>query len=129
MMFSVNLCNLLEVTSGKRLTSDLATQWIDDVDDPYELHVSNPEYAKIKVPDPGPEQELSILSKPIKILAQSNAYPYGLTNDKIERLEEAGYETIMDIAEATDETILSIYMIGPRSLSRIRDVIYQAIWM
>jgi hypothetical protein len=128
-MFSINLCNLLEVTQGKRLTIDLVSQWIDQTEDPFELHVSNPEYAKIRVPDPGPEQDLSILKKPIHTLARSNAYPYGLTEDKIERLEEAGFQTILDLAEAPDEKILRIHMIGQKSLDRIRDVVYQAIWM
>lgn len=128
-VYFVNLCNLLDVTAGKRLTSELANQWIEGLDDPFELHVSNPEYSKIRVPDPKPEHELSILSKPIETLAQSNAYPYGLTTDKIVRLREAGINSIQDLAEVSDDKILDIYMVGPRSLKRIRDVVYQAIWM
>jgi hypothetical protein len=128
-LFSINLCNLLEMTSGRRLTSELAGQWTEGTDDPFELHVTNPDYARIRVPEPGPDQDLSILKKDISTLAKSNAYPYGLTEDKIERLKDAGFKTILDIAEASDEQILEIHMIGPRSLSRLRDVIHQAIWM
>jgi hypothetical protein len=128
-VFSVNLCNLLEVTSGRRLTSELAHQWTQGTDDPYELHVSNPEYAKIQIPNPSTDQTLSILYKPISTLGRSNAYPYGLTDDKISRLEDAGFETIVSVAEADDDNILGIHMIGPQSLKRIRDVVFQAIWM
>jgi hypothetical protein len=128
-VFSVNLCNLLEMTTGRRLTSELAHQWTQGTDDPYELHVSNPEYAKIQIPDPGTDHTLSILYKPISTLGKSNAYPYGLTDDKISRLEDAGFETIVSVAEADDEAILGIHMIGPQSLQRIRDVVFQAIWM
>lgn len=128
-VFAVNLCNLLEMTPGRRLTSELAQQWIERTDDPFEFHVNNPDLSRVKIPDPGPERDLSILGKPISTLAQSNAYPYGLTADKIVRLEEGGLETILDVAEATDDQILAIHMVGPRSLKRIRDAVYQAIWM
>ncbi|MBR0690688.1 hypothetical protein JQ594_32585 [Bradyrhizobium manausense] len=128
-VFSVNLCNLLEVTTGRRLTSELATQWTEGTDDPYELHVSNPDYAKIQIPTTGTDYTLSILNKPVSTLARSNAYPYGLTEDKISRLEEAGFKTIISLAEAEDDEILRIHMIGPQSLKRIRDVVFQAIWM
>ncbi|UYO49897.1 hypothetical protein KQX64_04635 [Rhodopseudomonas palustris] len=128
-MFSLNLCNLLDVTTGRRLTSDLAHQWSVGDDEPFELHVGNPEYARIVVPMAGPERDPSVFEKPVETLRRSNAYPYGLTEDKIERLSQAGFRTVFDVANATDERILSIYMIGPRSLKRIRDVIYQAVWM
>ncbi|WID94653.1 hypothetical protein QO058_17665 [Bosea vestrisii] len=128
-VLSANLCNLLEVTPGNRLTSELATQWLDGSDEPFELHVMNPDYNRIAIPEIGSDADLTIFSKGISTLQRSNAYPYGLTFDKVWRLENNGYTTIQDVAEADDEAILSIYMIGPRSLKRIRDVIYQAIWM
>lgn len=129
LVLSVNLCNLLEATPGRRLTSELADQWLDGADEPFELHVMNPEYSKIAIPEPQEETDLSILSKPISTLGRSNAYPYGLTDDKIWRLQHHGFETIQSVAEATDEDIMAIYMIGEKSLKRIRDVIYQAVWM
>lgn len=129
LVLSVNLCNLLESTPGRRLTSELADQWLDGADEPFELYSMNPEYSKIEIPELQPETDLSIFSKPISTLQRSNSYPYGLTEDKVNRLEQEGFETIEGVAEAKDEDILSIYMIGPKSLKRIRDVIYQAVWM
>jgi len=128
-VFSMNLCNLLEVLPGSRLTSDLAEQWTKGTDEPFELHVTNPEFSRLEIPDATPGEDLSILQKPISHLRLSNAYPYGLTDDKVTRLEGAGLSRIVDVAQAPDEQILDIAFIGPKSLKRIRDVVYQAIWM
>jgi hypothetical protein len=125
----MNLCNLLEVLPGSRLTSDLAEQWTKGTDEPFELHVTNPEFSRLEIPDATPGEDLSILQKPISHLRRSNAYPYGLTDDKVTRLEGAGLSRIVDVAQAPDEQILDIAFIGPKSLKRIRDVVYQAIWM
>ncbi|KRQ01286.1 hypothetical protein AOQ73_18195 [Bradyrhizobium pachyrhizi] len=128
-VYSVNLCNLLEMTSGRRLTSDLASQWTEGTEEPYELRYSNNALSQIDIPSPGPEQDLAILRKPISILKKSPIYPYGLTEDKIERLEGAGLTTIRSVAEAEDSEILRINMVGKANLKRIRDVVFQAIWM
>ncbi|WLB53904.1 hypothetical protein [Bradyrhizobium japonicum] len=128
-IFSVNLCNLLEMTPGRRLTSELAQNWIDGTDEPFELRDTNSDYSRIEVPVPGVEQDLAILGKPIATLTKSNAYPYGLTEDKVGRLEGAGLDTILAVAEAPDEVILGIYGVGQANLRRIRDVVHQAIWM
>lgn len=128
-MYSVNLCNLLDETSGRRLTSELASQWTQGTDRPFELHISNPDFAKIQIPEPDGDDDLSILRKPVQTLKRSNAYPYGLTGDKVQRLTEAGFKSILQLAEAPDDAILEIHMIGPKSLKAIRDVIHQAVWM
>lgn len=129
-VYSVNLCNLLEMTVGRRLTSELASQWTRTTEEAYELRYTNNEFAKIEIPAPAlDERDLAILSKPISILKKSPTYPYGLTEDKVERLENAGLTTIKDVAEAEDNTILAINMVGKASLKRIKDVVYQAIWM
>lgn len=128
-VYAVNLCNLLDVTSGRRLTAELAAAWTQGTEDPFEVHVSNPELAKIEVPEPEPGKQMSVLAKPVRSLMRSNAYPYGLTEDKVERLEGAGIGSVLDVASAGDGTLLSIPMIGPKHLKRIRDVVFQAIWM
>jgi len=128
-LFSMNLCNLLDVTPGKRLTSELADQWMRSFDDPYELHSSNVDFKKIEIPEPTPGSGLSILEKDVSTLRKSNIYPYGLTDDKISRLMDAGIETIIDIFEASDKTILDIPYIGNKHLERIRAVANQAVWM
>ena len=129
MVLSANLCNLLEATPGRRLTSELSTQWLDGSDEPFELHSLNPDYSKIVIPDTSVEVDLSIFARPISTLQRSNAYPYGLTEDNIWRLNNFGLDTIEKVAGASDEQILSIHLVGPKSLKRIRDVVYQAIWM
>lgn len=132
--FAVNLCNLLEATQGGRLTTEIAEGWLSGIVDPVELHSSNVEFADIYIPDVevdrgGEQVELPILLKDVSTLKKSNAYPYGLTDDKINRLKDAGLERIVDVAEASDRKLLEIDYVGPRHLKRIRDVVYQAIWM
>ncbi|MDB5652928.1 MAG: hypothetical protein JWQ94_541 [Tardiphaga sp.] len=128
-VYSVNLCNLLEMTSGRRLTADLASQWTKTTDDPYELRYTNAALSQINIPTISEEKDLAILTKPISFLKKSNAYPYGLTDDKIYRLEFAGFITIKDVVEADDDAILAIYKVGKVHLKRIRDVVFQAVWM
>jgi hypothetical protein len=55
----MNLCNLLEVLPGSRLTSDLAEQWTKGTDEPFELHVINPEFSRLEIPDATPGEDLS----------------------------------------------------------------------
>nr|WP_246729359.1 DNA-directed RNA polymerase subunit alpha C-terminal domain-containing protein [Bradyrhizobium sp. BR2003] len=44
-------------------------------------------------------------------------------------MREAGFATIGQLADATDAELLRIDTIGTKSLNRIKDVVYQAIWM
>ena len=50
-------------------------------------------------------------------------------HEKVEKLKEAGFTTIGQLAEASDAVLLRIDTIGTKSLNRIKDVVYQAIWM
>jgi hypothetical protein len=63
------------------------------------------------------------------VLRKSTAYPYGLTEDMIERLDGAGLRTVSEVANATDATLDRIPLIGDAKIRRIRAVQYQAIWM
>ncbi|MFK5968554.1 MAG: hypothetical protein QM487_00270 [Candidatus Marithrix sp.] len=125
--FTLNLCNLLEITHGKRLTSELFATWLKE-DQPAEIHINSP-ILDIKIPELSSDKELSILNLPIKSLIKSKAYPYGLTATKIEILQKEQIKTIGELAETSDEQLRSLPTIGKKYLKRIRDVLGQAIWM
>jgi Bacterial RNA polymerase, alpha chain C terminal domain len=127
-VFAVNLCNLLDATSGRRLTVGQATHWLR-TKEPAEIHSLNPRIASIEMPTLVEGNDFRVLLLSVEQLRRSKAYPYGLTEDKIARLQEAGIKTIGDLADTSDRDILAIEYIGEKSLKRIRDVQYQAIWM
>ncbi|MCP4110935.1 MAG: hypothetical protein GY749_36340 [Desulfobacteraceae bacterium] len=126
--FVLSLCVLLELTPGTRLTSNLFQQWMNKQDDPAEFHKGS-RINEIDLPEAPDSEELSILSEPIEKIMKSNVYPYGLTGQKFEILEEAGFKTIGDIAGATNEQLLSLQTIGSATLDRMRNAVFQAIWM
>lgn len=128
--YAVNLANLLEVSSGARLTQDLFRQWLAiDRDDLAEVQRTSPIFSAIVMP-PLPEyKELGILESPIKALAKGAAYPYGLTPKRLEVLATAGYLTVGQVAAASDEELTALPWIKEATLPRIRAVLSQAIWM
>lgn len=75
------------------------------------------------------EHGLAILEKPVGVLAKSRAYPYGLTDDMIQRLEGAGLATVGQLAQTADYELDRIEYIGAAKIRRIRAVVYQSIWM
>ncbi len=126
--FSINLCNLLEETPGSRLTRDLFERWKSRNQKHVEFHRES-KLSRIQLPELQEVKELAILNEPVQKLEKSPAYPYGLTNLKREVLLGAGIKTVRDLAEASDETLLSLRSIGGRSLERVRNVVAQAVWM
>ncbi|MCP4108384.1 MAG: helix-hairpin-helix domain-containing protein [Desulfobacteraceae bacterium] len=128
--FSLNLCNLLEIAEGKKLTQERFYKWLNNGTIPAEIH-ANSNVLDIEVPEmPYDEMEkLPVLSLPVDKLAKSKVYPYGLTPDKIDVLKDNNITTIEELAESSDETLLSVQGIGEKFLKRIRDVVGQAIWM
>ncbi|WP_201285677.1 DNA-directed RNA polymerase subunit alpha C-terminal domain-containing protein, partial [Klebsiella pneumoniae] len=83
----------------------------------------------VTLPTALPEIELAIFSEDISSLIKSNAYPYGLSEQKIQLLRDAGYNTVGELVEATDEQFHKIRGIGSATVYRIRNVLGQAIWM
>lgn len=128
-VYALNLCNLLEKVQGKRLTLDLIREWASVSADPAEMYTAGPLFPGIHLPSMDDDRELGIFAKPIGSLKKSIAYPYGLTDDKVIRLEKAGIDTVGKLADAPDDKLLSIEFIGQKALQRIKDVLYQAIWM
>jgi len=127
--FVLNLCNLLEVLPGNRLTTTLFERWTNERDEPVELHTRGSQLSEIVVPGPLEDAELPILKTEISRLKKSAAYPYGLTDQKIKVLESSGYSTVGSVADASDEELDALYSIGPAQIRRIRNVVAQAIWM
>lgn len=128
-VYAVNLCSLLEQVPTKRLTIEMIDEWIEGKPDLAEIHSSAATFAAITLPTLAPENELGILAKDVEILAKSKAYPYGLTEDKIARLKGEGINTIRELAETQNARLLQIDMVGPVTVKRMRDVMFQAIWM
>ena len=127
-VYAVNLCNLLEAISGNRLTVELS-KTLTNSKEVAELHVSSGFIQTVELPALSEDADLRILDLEIEKLEKSDTYPYGLTKNKLERLREAGYATIGQLADASAADLLRIDTIGLKSLGRIRDVVYQAIWM
>lgn len=128
--FSLNLCNLLEIAEGKRLTQERFYKWLNDNSVPAEIHISS-NVLNMELPEMSTDEmeNLPILSLPVDKLAKSKAYPYGLTPNKIDVLKNNKILTIEGLAESSDQTLLSMQGIGDKFLKRIRDVVGQAIWM
>lgn len=125
----MNLCNLLERVSGSRLTAILFDQWYARSGNPVEIHEKGTHFSGIDVPKPAESGDMEILRMPIEKLAKSTCYPYGLTNQKIDRLKEAKIDTVGQLANASDEDLLHIESVGEMTLDRFRSVVGQAIWM
>jgi hypothetical protein len=128
-VFAINLCNLLDSISSKRLTFEMIDQWLEGLLEPAEFHVAGHAFQSIRLPVLAEEHGLAILEKPVTVLSKSAAYPYGLTTNLIERLKAAGIETVGELANTDNESLDQIEYIGGVTIKRIRDVLYQAIWM
>jgi len=125
--YILNLCILLENTKGAKLSSNLFDAWLLK-GEPSEIH-RNSSVLTIELPELPADKELGILKLEIDKLKKSRAYPYGLTESKVNRLTEAGYRNIGQVAAASDNELSSVEQIGERWLQRVRDVVGQAIWM
>lgn len=128
-VFAINLCSLLDSVPSRRLTFEMIDEWITGTPEAAELHVSGQAFRDIELPSLPQEHGLAILDKSVQVLGKSDAYPYGLTLNMIERLRGAGLTTVGELANATDARLDRIDYIGEAKIKRIRDVLYQAIWM
>lgn len=127
--YAINLCSLLESTPSRRLTSEVIDEWLQGNVEPADVHVASTTFQNIKLPTLPEENGLAILSKDIKVLGRSPAYPYGLTDPIIQRLSAAGMTTVGKLAYATDDELDKIGYIGEAKIKVIREVVFQAIWM
>lgn len=104
----VNWCNTLECVQNARLTKELYSQWLNpDIED-IQISANNVFFSELQLPEIDYSRNLQILEFDIDKLKKSNTFPYGLTNDKITKLKEAGYLTVGAIAEAPNDDIMKI---------------------
>ena len=126
--FVLNLCNITEYLGQGRVNSDISGKWLDLSENAVEFHKGSELY-KLELPDTLEGHDLSILTKDIGALKKSHAYPYGLTDNKLQILIHNGIRTIEDLAMKTDEEILTLPQVGRETLKRFRSTVNQAIWM
>ncbi|MFM9265446.1 hypothetical protein [Tychonema sp. BBK16] len=129
--YSLNLCTLLENIHGARVTRKIYSRWLNEGNErneSLELHKTS-ELFKMQLPELLKDGEMLIFNEDISKLKKSNAYPYGLTQDKIDILKAADYNTVSALAEASDKSLLALNNIGEETLKRIRSTVAQAIWM
>lgn len=127
--FSLNLSTLLEVIQPSRLTREIFIEWQNpNPEQPSDIHTSSG-IITIEQPKPIADEDLAVFRLPLKTLLKSSAYPYGLTQAKVDELVNAGYATIGQVADASDKQLMEIDGIGARWLERIRSVVGQAVWM
>lgn len=126
--YASNLCTLLDQMHQRRITQELFSDWTNDSDEPAEIFSTSPTL-NVEVPPPDPNRSLAVLDLGIQSLQKSNAYPYGLTDQKIGVLGQAGIRTVADLARCSDPQLLALQGIGEKMLNRIRNTVAQAIWM
>lgn len=126
--YALNLANLLESTQHSRLTRETFKEWQDPNPEPSDIHTSSGIIA-LEQPLPLSEVELQVFSLDISRLRKSSIYPYGLTDNRIDELKAAGFQTIRQLAEASDDALRKVDTIGDKWLERIRSVVGQAVWM
>lgn len=127
--FALNLANLLEAAQHSRLTKELFQEWQNpNPEQPSDIHTSSG-IITLEQPLPLSEVELQVFSLDISKLGKSSVYPYGLTENRIEELRAAGFQTIGQLAEASDDALRQVDTIGDKWLARIRSVVGQAVWM
>ncbi len=127
--YALNLCNVLERTPGARLTKDLLAKWTGSSREEAIQFGKGSKLGDIAIPEMRPISELKIFSQDIGDLKQSQAYPYGLSDHKIQLLREAGFATVGALVDASDSDLDDIHGIGSVTVLRIRNVLGQAIWM
>jgi hypothetical protein len=127
--YALNLCSVLEQSTGSRLTRSLFDKWADHPREEAIQFSKGSKLSEITVPTTSPATDLAIFSQDITALSKSNAYPYGLSPQKIQLLTDAKYITVGDLVDASDEDLDDVKGIGVATVLRIRNVLGQAIWM
>lgn len=126
--YRLNLAVLLENVKNKKLSSELMSEWRDPNQPTLEIAPPT-KLQEIVMPVLSTQETLSVLDLAVARLQKSKIYPYGLTEDKIGKLQHANFLTVRSLAVASDDQLDSIYGVGEAWIKRIRDVIGQAVWM
>lgn len=113
-LYALSLCNLLEQTAGSRLTRNLFDKWLGTVREEAVQFSRGSKLADIEMPNLPSTDNLAIFAEPISSLQKSQAYPYGLSEQKIQALSAGGFHTVGDLVDADDETLDRVRGIGTR---------------
>ena len=126
--YILNLCILSEYIPSGRVSSLDFSRWASGEEGAVEYHRGS-ELATIDLPELENKERLGILDKSVSELAKSNVYPYGLTEQMIEKLLDCQVQTVEDLIAASDQDLLEIPRFGVQTLKRIRSTVNQAVWM
>jgi len=120
---------LLENISGTRLTNDIYQRWKGSTDEPIQIHSKGAILANVVMPELAEGSDPEILKDPIETISKSSAYPYGLSERMIEKLNEAGIHTIRDLYDAPEQKLDEIPYIGEYRVRQFKNLVAQAIWL
>jgi len=127
--YALNLCSLLESSPKPRLTRRLYDNWMINSRVEAVQFGRGSELSGFTVPATPDIEELAIFFEPLTTLKKSRAYPYGLSEQKIDALMTHGFQTVGDLVDASDEDLDEVPTVGDVTVQKIRNVLGQAIWM
>ena len=125
----MNLCMLLENIPGTRMTSELYQKWKGSSEEPLQIHIKGSLLSRIVMPELGADLEPEIFGDPVDTLKKSAIYPYGLSDPIVERLHEAGINTVRDLYDVDEASLDEIPYIGEFLVRRLKNAVAQAIWL
>jgi DNA-directed RNA polymerase alpha subunit len=70
-----------------------------------------------------------ILNDPLNSIQKSSAYPYGLSERMIAKLQEAEINTIRNLCDAPEDKLDAIPYIGEYRIKQLKNIVAQAIWL
>lgn len=127
--YAINLCMLFENIAGTRMTSELYQKWKRGGEEPLQVHSKGAMFSGVKLPDLSSDAEPEIFRDPVDTLKKSPVYPYGLSDRIIERLRDAGINTVRDLYEAEEARLDEIPYIGESRVRNLKNAVAQAIWL
>jgi DNA integrity scanning protein DisA with diadenylate cyclase activity len=104
-------------------------EWRLAKSDATEIHINSDIFSGIKLPEITSTDALGILKEDIERIGKGRVYPDGLTATKIAILRENGFASIGELMASKDENILALDGIGEKTVKKIRELCYQAVWM
>jgi DNA-directed RNA polymerase alpha subunit len=120
---------LLENVLGARLTNDLYQKWKVSTEEPIQIHSKEVALANLTMPELAEATDPEILNDPLNSIKKSSAYPYGLSERMIEKLQEAEINTIRNLYEAPEDKLDAIPYIGEYRIKQLKNIVAQAIWL
>ena len=127
--YAINVCMLLENISGARLTSEIYKSLKENREEAVQVHSKGLVLSDVALPELREGVEPEILNDPLKTIANSTAYPYGLSDKMLDRLITAGIETIRDLYKASDEELDAVPYVGDVRVKQLKNTVAQAIWL